>query len=170
MSIEQAPSITTTRWRIDPARASVEFHVKNFWGLTTVKGGFTRYHGTLDLGADPAIELTIEADSLDSANPRRDKHLRSPAFFDVEAHPYVRFMSESAVVDGERLKVRGRLHARGTSIPLTFEAALRRQGDELEVDAAAVGDHRALGMTFNTLGAIARSSLLIVKGRLQRDI
>jgi polyisoprenoid-binding protein YceI len=65
MSIQQAPGIAATRWRIDPAHSSVEFHVKNFWGIATVRGGFSRYHGTLDLTADPAIELTIEADRLE---------------------------------------------------------------------------------------------------------
>jgi len=170
MSIEQAPSITTTRWRIDPARSKVEFQVKNFWGMVTVKGGFARYHGTLDLAADPAIDLTIEAESLDTHNDKRDKHLRSPDFFDVEHHPYVRFVSDSALVDGERLKVRGRLHARGESIPLTLEATLRHAGDGLELEAATAADRRELGMTFNWLGAIGTASRLIIQGRLERDI
>ena len=170
MSIQQAPGITTTRWRIDPARSRVEFRVKNFWGMTTVKGGFARYHGSLDLGAQPAIELTIEADSLDTSNEKRDKHLRSGDFFDVEHHPYVRYVAESAVLDGERLTVQGRLHARGASIPLTLEAALRPAGDALELEAATAIDRRELGMTFNWLGAIGRTSRLIVEGRLERDI
>ena len=53
--------IEHTIWRIDPARSSVEFHVKHFWGLTTVKGCFSAYHGRLDLSARSAVELTIEA-------------------------------------------------------------------------------------------------------------
>jgi polyisoprenoid-binding protein YceI len=169
MSIQQAPGITTTRWRIDPAHSSVEFRVKNFWRMATVKGGFSRYHGTLDLGADPAIELTIEADSLDTANEKRDKHLRSADFFDVEVHPYIRFISESARLDGERLTVRGRLHARGTSIPLQLEATLRRAGDQLEIEAVTEADRRELGMTWNMLRTISATSTLTVKGRLVRD-
>ena len=170
MSTQQAPGITATRWRIDPADSSVEFHVKNFWKLTTVKGGFSHYHGTLDLTADPAIELTIEADSLDSGHEKRDKHLRSPAFFDVDNHPYVRFVSDRAILeDGERLTAHGHLYARGESIPLTVEATLRPRGDDVEVEAVASAGHRALGMTFNTLGSISGTSKLIVKGRLERD-
>src|SRR5262245_51185838 len=99
MSTQQAPSLAGTRWRVDPAHSSVGFAVKNFWGMTTVKGGFSRYHGTLDLSADPAIELTLEGDSLDTRNKRRNKHLRSPTYFDVASHAYVRFVSESAVLD-----------------------------------------------------------------------
>ena len=169
MSIQQAPNITSTRWRIDPAHSRVAFAVKHFWGVATVKGGFSRYHGTLDLGADPAIELAVEADSLDTENEKRDKHLRSPDFFDAEAHPYVRFVSESAVLDGERVVVQGRLHARGASLPLSLEATLRRSGDELELEAVTQVDRRELGMTWNMLGTVGATSTLTVTGRLVRD-
>lgn len=164
------PADHTTRWRIDPTRSSVEFRVKSLWGLATVKGRFARYHGTLDLTGRPAIELTIEADSLDSENTKRDRHLRSPDFFDAEKHPYVRFVSESASLDGERLRVEGRLHARGHSIPLELDATLRRIGDDLEVVAVTEADHRQLGMTWNQMRSIAPRSRLRVTGRLVRDL
>jgi polyisoprenoid-binding protein YceI len=163
------PAVDTTRWRIDPARSSVEFHVKGFWGMATVKGRFSRYHGTLDLSSQPAIELTVEADSLDTTNEKRDTHLRSPDFFDAEKHPYVRFVSESATFDGERLHVRGRLHARGTSIPLELNATLRRIGDEFEVEAATEADHRQLGMTWNRMRMIRTPTKLMLTGRLVQD-
>lgn len=163
------PTITSTRWRIDPARSHVEFHAPAFWGMMTVKGRFTRYHGTLDLGARPAIELTVEGDSIDTRNKRRDTHLRSPDFFDVDAHPYVRFVSDSAVLDGERLTVSGKLHARGSGMPLTLEATLRRVGDELELEAVTDADHHQLGMTFNKLGVLGTPSTLSIRGRLVRD-
>jgi polyisoprenoid-binding protein YceI len=163
------PSIETTRWRIDPARSSVEFRSKTFWGLTTVKGRFSRYQGTLDLSGRPAIELAIEAESLDTKLKMRDKHLRSPDFFGVENHPHVRFVSESATLDGNRLKVRGRLHARGTSMPVELEATVRRAGDELEIEAATAADHHQLGMTWNRLGMLRTPSQLRVTGRLVQD-
>ena len=110
-----------TRWRIDPARSSVEFRTPTLWGLAKVKGHFDRYDGTLDLERDPAITLTIDAASLDTHNRLRDRHLRSADFFDVANHPQVRFVSDSATLDGERLNVRGRLYAGGESIPLRLE-------------------------------------------------
>jgi polyisoprenoid-binding protein YceI len=161
--------IETTTWRLDTDRSSVEFHAGHLWGLATVKGGFSRYHGTLDLARRPAVELTIEADSLVTGNRRRDAHLRSPAFFGSEEHPYLRFESESAVLDGERLKVRGHLHASGGSLPLDIDATLRRDGDELELEAVTAADHHRLGMTWSPLAMIPTPSTLIVKGRLVRD-
>lgn len=163
------PSIGQATWRLDPDHSSVEFHVKALWGLATVKGRFTRYQGTLDLSGTPAVELTAETDSLDTRNKRRDKHLRSPDFFGAEEHPYVRFVSERATLDGERLKLRGRLHARGAAIPLDIEATLRRAGDELEFEAVTNADHRRLGITWNLMGMIQTPTRLIVKGRLVRD-
>jgi polyisoprenoid-binding protein YceI len=162
------PSIETTTWRIDPDRSSVEFNAKHVWGMATVKGAFSRYQGTLDLSGKPAVELTIEAESLDTRNRRRDKHLRSPDFFGVEQHPYVRFVSDSAALEGDRLKVRGRLLARGVSMPLDIDATLRRADDELELEAVTVADHHRLGMTWSPMGMIPKPSRLIVKGRLVR--
>jgi polyisoprenoid-binding protein YceI len=88
--LSELPTVTTTRWRIDPARSSIEFRTPTLWRLATVKGRFDRYEGTLDLDQDPAIELTIDAGSLDTKNKLRDKHLRSEDFFDVEHSPEVR--------------------------------------------------------------------------------
>ena len=162
--------IETSRWRIDPSRSRVEFRVPGFWGLVTVEGQFGRYTGTLDLRRQPAIELTIDAASLDTKNQLRDRHLRSSDFFDAETHPEVRFVSDSATLDGERLTVHGELSAGGDSIPLDVEGTLRRVGDdELEVDAAVSIDHRELGMTHSTLGMIRTPAELIVHGRLTRD-
>ena len=160
--------IESTAWRIDPDRSSVEFAAKAIWGVATVKGRFARYQGTFDLSQEPAIDLTIEADSLDTRNERRDTHLRSPDFFDVEQHPYLRFVSQSATLDGERLRVRGLLHARGASAPVDLDATLREVGDELEIEALTVVDRRRLGMTWNWLGTIGRRSRLAVRGRLVR--
>src|SRR3954454_23293669 len=93
--LEQLP------WRLDPARSSVEFRVKTFWGLVTVKGHFERYAGRLDFGEDPVIDLTIDAASVNTDNAKRDAHLRSEDFFGAAEHPYVRFLSRETIRVGE---------------------------------------------------------------------
>jgi polyisoprenoid-binding protein YceI len=164
-----AQSIEKTRWRIDPTRSRIEFRTRTFWGLITVKGRFEHYDGTLDLRHEPAVELTIDAASLDTNNTKRDKHLRSADFFDIENHPQIRFVSDSAKLDGERLTVSGRLYAAGKSIPLNLDASLRRAGDQLEVEARSAADHRTLGMNHSPLKMIRTPSELIIHGRLVRD-
>ena len=160
--------IESTRWRIDPTRSRVEFRTPTFWGLLTVNGHFERYEGTLDLRQDPQIDLTIEAASLNTNNKMRDKHLRSGDFFDVANHPQVRFASDSARLDGDRLTVSGRLYAAGKSISLDVDARLRRVDGELEVDGTAHANQFELGMSHGMLGMIRTPSELIVYGRLLR--
>ena len=161
-----AAPVERTRWRIDPNRSDVEFHSRYLWGLAPVKGRFARYEGTMNLSAQPAIEMTIDADSLDTKNAIRDKHLRSALFFDVEHHPQVRFVSDSVTLDGERLKVHGRLSAAGHSIPLDAEGTLRFTDGAAEVEVTALADHRQLGMTLNPLGMVSSPNKLIVHGQL----
>ena len=161
-------SLTQGRWRVDRARSSIEFRTPTLWGLATVKGRFDRYDGTLDLERSPAIELTIDAGSINTNNSFRDKHLRSADFFDADNHATVRFASDSAALEGDTLKVSGRLYAAAKILPLDMDASLRRVGDELEVEARTYGDHRELGMSNGLLGMIRTPSELIVHARLVR--
>ena len=59
-----ANALAVGNWELDPSRSSVEFHVRHFYGLLTVKGHFDRYEGRLDLSGSPAVSLEIEAASL----------------------------------------------------------------------------------------------------------
>ena len=163
-----AAPITDGAWRRDPARSSVAFHVRHFYGLMTVKGEFADYDGTLDLSATPAVELTIQAATVDTKLAKRDEHLRSQDFFDVERHPQVRFVSDSARLDGDTLRVHGRLHAAGRQIPVELDATVREIDGELEIEAVTDADHRELGMNWSPLGILRAPSKLIVRGRLVR--
>jgi polyisoprenoid-binding protein YceI len=165
------PALEQTRWRLDPARSTAEFRVRHFWGLVTVEGHFETLGGTLDLraGRQPTVVLRLRAGSLNTGNARRDRHLRSAEFFDVNNHPLVRFTSESAVLAGETLTVRGDLEAAGRQIQLEFDAAVRRIGAELAVEATTLADHRQLGMTWSPLGMLRAPAQLAVRARLVPD-
>src|ERR1700728_2636648 len=79
-------------WGIDPERSELSFAVKNMWGLQTVRGVFGTYQGTLAVRAHGVTgALAIEAGSLDTSLKKRDRHLRSPDFFDVERYPQIAF-------------------------------------------------------------------------------
>jgi polyisoprenoid-binding protein YceI len=164
---KNATSITR-RWTLDPARSTVEFEVRGFWGLTAVRGHFKRLHGAYLDGADNrSMELIIDAASLDTGNRRRDHHLRSPDFFDVEAHPQLRFTSSTVMeTDDGTLRVSGEIHAAGKSLPLSFDATQREVDGELEVTARTTVDQRLLGMTWSPLGMIRPPATVRVKARL----
>src|SRR5581483_5121392 len=107
---------TAGRWALDAGESSVDFAVKTFWGLLTVRGRFDRFAGSYEIGPDGAkIELAVDAESLDTGNPTRDEHLRSGDFFHVAEHSEIRFTSTGVYDVGEgSLHVVGDLEAAGT--------------------------------------------------------
>jgi polyisoprenoid-binding protein YceI len=158
-------------WELDLARSCVEFHVKHFWGLATVKGHFEDFVGALTVAADGRLEivLEIEAESLATGNVRRDAHLRSADFFDADNHPRVRFHSTRILdEDAGKLDVMGELEAAGRRVPLDFGAEISERGDELECEATTHVDQWELGMTYRRFG-IRPPARLHVSARLRRQ-
>ena len=161
-------AVAPARWSVDRDETSVAFDVRTFWGLMTVRGRFDRFGGSYEVGPDGTkIELTIDADSLDTGNRTRDKHLRSTDFFGIAEHPEVRFTSTRVreAQDGT-LQVEGDLEAAGKVVPLEFDAAVKQVDGALEVEAATTVDQRQLGMSSGQLGMIRRPATLHVKARL----
>ena len=163
-------TVAPTRWSIDRDQTSVEFTVKTFWGLMTVHGCFDRFDGSYEFGpSGTTIELTIDADSLDTGHATRDKHLRSTDFFDVVEHPQVRFTSTRVDhVTSELLHVVGHLEAAGKVVPLEFAATVRPVDGALEVEVTTTVDHRQFGMSSGRLGMIRPPATLHVKARLSQ--
>jgi polyisoprenoid-binding protein YceI len=159
-------SLTSGAWRLDPENSSVEFHVRHFYGLMTVKGHFDRYAGTIDLQGQPAVQLTIQADSLNTKHKKRDVHLRSEDFFDVDHHPEVRFVSDTATLHADVLHVTGQLHAAGKTVSLALDARVSEVDGQPHIEATTSADHRNLGMTWSPLGILRAPSTLVVRGRL----
>jgi polyisoprenoid-binding protein YceI len=155
-------------WRLDPTRSSVEFRVRHFYGLMTIKGHFSSFEGALTLAGEPKVELTVQADSLDTGMGKRDTHLRSADFFDAAEHPEVRFVSDSATLDGETLTAHGELHAAGREVPIDVVATVRQVDDEMEIESTSEIDQRELGMTWSPLGITRAPSTVVVSGRLIR--
>jgi polyisoprenoid-binding protein YceI len=171
-TLKEPPAVAASRrWAVDPRRSTVEFRVPTFWGLSTVVGHFDRFEGSYDDDDDDvlAIDLTIDADSLDTGNEIRDRHLRAKRFFDVAGHPQVRFRSTSIHQRDGTLAMKGQLEAAGGSVPVALEATVREEGDELEIEATTPVDQRELGMTFSPLGVIRIPAMLHVKARLMPD-
>jgi polyisoprenoid-binding protein YceI len=159
-----------TRWAVDPANTSVDFAVETFWGLMTVRGRFDRFDGSYEAGPNGTkIELAIDAESLDTGNATRDKHLRSTDFFHVAEHPQLRFTSTRVHHAGDDvLRVEGDLEAAGKVVPLQFDATVEQAGNLLELEATTTVDQRQLGMSNGRLGMIRRPATLHVKARLSR--
>jgi polyisoprenoid-binding protein YceI len=146
-------------WQIDPKHTFVEFAVGHMM-VATVRGRFTSVSGTIRADeahlADATVEVEIDAASLETHDPRRDTHLRSPDFLDVERHPSIHFRStEVEQVTPSRLRVRGDLTIRDVVRPVAIEGALlgRQRGADGGEVAAFAGelelDRRDFGLIWN---------------------
>jgi len=106
-------------WELDPAHSSVAFAIRHMM-ISTVRGQFKTF--TAKAVGDPAspatasIEATIDAASIDTANEKRDTHLKTPDFLDVAKYPTITFKSkkiESA--EQGKAKVTGDLTLHGVT-------------------------------------------------------
>ena len=122
-------AVAPTRWTVDPEDTSVEFAVKTFWGLTTVRGRFDRFDGSYEIGPDgTTIELTIDADSLDTghANARRASALGPTSSTSPSTRRCASPRPASTRSTGDILHVAGHLEAAGKVVPLEFPATVRQ--------------------------------------------
>jgi polyisoprenoid-binding protein YceI len=152
----------TTTWAIDPAHTSAEFTVKHMM-FTTVRGRFKDVKGTIvaDESNPDNSRVTVEiaAASIDTGNPDRDTHLRSPDFLDVEKHPTITFNSKrvegAAKKEGDEFRMIGDLTVRGTTLEITLDCVYEGMGKDpwggIRAGARATGriDRRQWGLTWN---------------------
>ena len=121
-------------WTVDPMHTQVEFSAKHM-GLMTVRGHFTSVRVAVDLDEDDftaaSVEATIDTGSLITNDARRDAHLKSPDFLDVEQFPTMTFKStriERAAHD--QYKMAGDLTIRNVTRPVTLEVVYSGQAKD----------------------------------------
>jgi len=120
------------RLHIDPADSAVTFKATS--RVTNADGRFHRFAGEVSLDPrDPTtarVSITVDAASIDTANGKRDNHLRSQDFFWVERYPTIAFESVRVASGPGGMAVVGRLTVRGVTreiaVPVTVEVAADR--------------------------------------------
>ena len=128
-----APAFAAETFQFDKSHTNVGFQVRHIF--TMVSGRFTDYAGAIQVDrARPessTVELTIQASSIDTSEPRRDQHLRSADFFDVANHPTISFKSTSVKANGKHgFLVTGDLTMRGVTKPVTLPVTLLGEGKD----------------------------------------
>jgi polyisoprenoid-binding protein YceI len=120
-------AVPTGTWRVDPTHSSIQFAVKHM-GIASVRGKFTRFEGTLEVGENLATSKAygkVDASSIDTDEPDRDAHLRSPDFFDVENYPEITFESTRVEpIDAESSTVYGNLTMHGVTKEVRLDVAV----------------------------------------------
>ena len=119
-------------WEIDPSHSEATFSVKHMM-FTTVRGHFNVLSGHLHIDEQHPenswVDAQVDASSVDTRDEKRDGHLRSPDFFDVQNYPTLTFKSTSVDPAGSNeYKVYGDLTMHGITKPVAFKAEYNGQG------------------------------------------
>lgn len=128
------PVLGAESYNVDPAHTYIMFRAKHL-DIGYSYGRFNEPSGRFTFDdANPSnnmIEMTVEAKNLDTDNEKRDKHLRSPDFFDTESHPRIAFKSKSIKkVNPNNYEVFGDLTLLGTTKPVTLTAVATGEGKD----------------------------------------
>ena len=126
-----APASAET-YTIDPSHSNVTFRIRHL--LSEMEGRFNEITGTVDY--DPAkpeaakVSFAVQTKSIDTANTKRDDHLRSADFFDVTKFPEATFVSKSVKkIDDKNLEVSGDFTLHGVTKPLTVQVRIYGPAD-----------------------------------------
>jgi polyisoprenoid-binding protein YceI len=128
-----ATLIPTGTWQADPSHSKAGFAVKHM-GIATVRGEFTEFEGSLEVGeslSSATARGTVKAASVDTNESQRDEHLRSADFFDVENFPELAFESTRIEpLDEDTFRIVGNLTMHGVTREIELKAEL--QGSDVD--------------------------------------
>jgi polyisoprenoid-binding protein YceI len=114
----------TSTWTIDPAHSSVNFEILHM-SVSHVHGAFGNVKGTVTLNekdiTKSTVAATIDTTTVSTGVEARDKHLKSPDFFDVDKNPVMTFKSASLSRSGGKLQLVGDLTINGVTKSVTLD-------------------------------------------------
>ncbi|WP_164009686.1 YceI family protein [Pyxidicoccus trucidator] len=112
-------------WDVDGSHSSAGFTVKHMM-VSNVNGSFNVKSGTVNVDekdiTKSTVEAVLDATTVNTANAKRDEHLRAPDFFDTAKYPTITFKSNKVEKAGEgMLKVSGNLTMHGVTKPVVLD-------------------------------------------------
>ncbi len=152
LTLGAGSSKAESTYGVDNAHSSVIFRIKHI-NVSYVYGRFNEISGGFVLdeadGSKSTLNIEIKTNSIDTNSPDRDKHLKSPDFFNVKQFPTSTFKSTSIkTVSAGKFEVTGDLTINGVTKPVTFTLTKSGEGD------SPFKDHR---LGFETNFTIKRS-------------
>lgn len=153
------PAVTGT-WTIDPVHSNAEFRVKHLM-ISNVRGRFSGVSGKLIYDssniAQSHVEASVDIATIDTRDPQRDTHLKSPDFFDAEKFPTMAFHSSRVTRNANgTIAVSGALTLHGVTKEVEFEVEGPTPpvkdpwgNTRIGVNATTKIDRREYGLTFN---------------------
>jgi polyisoprenoid-binding protein YceI len=145
---------------LDKNHTEIGFKVRHF--VSKVGGRFTKFEGTIVLDRakpeESSVDVKIDATSIDTGNPGREKHLNSPDFFDTAKFPEITFKSTKVAAKGkDTYEVTGDLTMRGVTKPVTLTVAANgftsdgRGGQKSGFDVTGKLNRKDFGVNWNAV-------------------
>jgi polyisoprenoid-binding protein YceI len=153
-----SPALAADTYQFDKSHTTVAFQVRHV--VTNVGGRFQDFSGTIKVDrARPessSVEFTIQVASIDTSEPKRDEHLKSPDFFDAANQPTITFKSTSVKVTGrDAYEVTGQLTMRGVTKTITLPVTFLGEGkdpwgnEKVGFELSATLDRKDYGIVWN---------------------
>jgi polyisoprenoid-binding protein YceI len=116
-------SAQTSTWKIDPVHSGIEFRVLHL-GVSHVSGSFSKVTGVVQLDdkeiSHSKVDASVDVSTLNTQEPKRDDHLKSPEFFNLAQFPAITFKSTSLSKVGDKLQLTGDLTLAGVTKSITL--------------------------------------------------
>jgi polyisoprenoid-binding protein YceI len=153
-------------WNLVPDRSAITFKVRNFWGLLNVKGRFGEFGGDGQLTGKGTVfgRVDIRAASLSTGIGRRDKHLRSADFFDVERFPEISVVvtavhPTAGPPTGRAADLRATLTLKGITAPLPLPVTITELDDgSIRISGETKVDRSQFDLGWNRFGMVGATA------------
>ena len=168
-----AQAATPNEYAIDPGHTFVTFEINHF-GASVNRARFDKKQGTVQFdkaGKTGKVEISFDANSVNTGTPAFDKHLQGADLFNVEQFPTMKFVSDKFTFDGDKVtQVAGQLTLLGKTGSVTLKAnqfacynhpMLKREvcGGDFE----ATIDRTQWGMNYGVDWGFAKNVRLVVQ-------
>lgn len=149
--------LAQTKWNSDPMHSKLTFSITHM-GISDIDGLFNKFQASATASkkdfSDAVFELSVDVPSINTQVEKRDDHLRSADFFEVEAYPSMTYKSTSITkVSKDKYKLTGNLTLHGITKPLTMDLWYRGTNVDAKTNKSTSG--------FQLTGVIKRSDFNI---------
>ena len=145
-------------WKLDPSHTRIGFSARHLM-VSRVKGNFEKFEGVIHVGENPfdsSVEVSIETNSVNTGDRKRDEHLVSGDFLESETYPLMKFTTTKVEeTDLPKFKLYGDLTVKDVTRPVVLDAEYMGTapdpwgGERVGFTARGEIDREEFGMTWN---------------------
>jgi polyisoprenoid-binding protein YceI len=145
-------------WTVVPDQSTILVKAKSMWGLASVKLRYSDFSGEGQITAPQTVSgrLDIKAASVQTGIRKRDDHMRSADYFEVDKYPDINVVVTGAdAINGDSLDLRTDLTIKGVTKSVVLKTKVTPVGDGgMRLSAQATIDRKEFGVDGNLMGMI----------------